>query len=52
MKGPNQGQRDITSPPGVGNFIPQMEYRHGIRFPVTLEDNSDIAPPVEPIAKV
>ncbi|HVS52820.1 MAG TPA: type II toxin-antitoxin system RelB/DinJ family antitoxin [Opitutaceae bacterium] len=45
-------QLGMTSTQAVNMFFAQIERRKAIPFPVTVEDNSDIAPPIEHVAKV
>lgn len=45
-------QLGMTSTQAVNMFFAQIERRKAIPFSVTLEDNSDIAPPIEHVAKV
>jgi len=46
------GQIGATSTRAVNMFFAQIECRKAIPFPVALEDNCDIAPPIEQVAKV
>lgn len=45
-------QLGMTSTQAVNMFFAQIERRKGIPFPVAIQDNSDIAPPIEHVAKV
>jgi len=46
------GQLGMTSTQAVNMFFAQIERRKGIPFPVTVADNSDLAPPIKHVAKV
>ena len=46
------GQLGMTSTQAVNLFFAQIERRKAIPFSITLEDNSEIAPPIEQVAKV
>jgi addiction module RelB/DinJ family antitoxin len=45
-------QLGMTSTQAVNMFFAQIERRKAIPFAVTVEDNRDIAPPIEQVAKV
>ena len=45
-------QLGLTSTQAVNLFFAQIERRRAIPFPLTLEDDSDIAPPIAQVAKV
>lgn len=45
-------QLGMTSTQAVNMFFAQIERRKAIPFPVSIEDDSDIAPPIEHVAKV
>jgi DNA-damage-inducible protein J len=45
-------QLGMTSTQAVNMFFAEIERRKAIPFPVAIEDNSDIAPPIEHVAKV
>lgn len=45
-------QLGMTSTQAVNMFFAQIERRKAIPFPVAVDDNSDIAPPIEHVAKV
>ncbi len=45
-------QLGMTSTQAVNMFFAQIERRKGIPFPLTVEDNGDIAPLIEQVAKV
>ena len=45
-------QLGMTSTQAANMFFAQIERRKAIPFPLTVEDNSDIAPPIEQVAKV
>ena len=45
-------QLGMTSTQAVNMLFAQIERRKGIPFPVTVEDNGDIVPPIEHVAKV
>ena len=42
----------MTSTQAANMFFAQIERRKAIPFPLAVEDNSDIAPPIEQVAKV
>lgn len=42
----------MTSMQAVNMFFAQIERRKAIPFPVAVEDNSDIPPPIDHVAKV
>ncbi len=42
----------ITPTQAINMLYAQIELRKAIPFPVTLEDNSQIAPPIEHVAQV
>ena len=46
------GQLGMTPTQAVNMFFAQIERRKAIPFPVAVENNSDIAPPIEQVAKV
>jgi antitoxin component of RelBE/YafQ-DinJ toxin-antitoxin module len=46
------GLLGMTSTQAVNMFFAQIECRKAIPLPITVEDNSDIAPPIEQVAKV
>lgn len=45
------GRLGMTSTQAVNMFFAQIERRKAIPFAVAIEDNSDIAPPIEHVAK-
>ncbi len=45
-------QLGMTSTQAVNMLFAQIERRKGLPFPVTVEDNSDVIPPIEHVAKV
>ena len=45
-------QLGMTSAQAVNMFFAQIERRKAIPFPVTIEDNSDVALPIDHVAKV
>ena len=45
-------QLGMTSTQAVNMLFAQIERRKGLPFPVTVEDNSDVVPPIEHVAKV
>jgi len=45
------GQLGMTSTQAVNMFFAQIERRRAIPFPLSIEDNSDIAPRIEQVAK-
>ncbi len=45
-------QLGMTPTQAVNMFFAQIERRKAIPFPVAIQDNSDIAPPIEHVAKV
>jgi addiction module RelB/DinJ family antitoxin len=45
-------QLGMTSTQAVNMLFAQIERRKAIPFPVTVGENSDIAPPIEHVAKV
>jgi addiction module RelB/DinJ family antitoxin len=45
-------QLDITPAQPVNMFYAQIERRRAIPFPVAVEDNSDVRPPIEHVARV
>ena len=42
----------MTSTQAVNLFFAQIEQRKGIPFPVSLEDNADILPPLQQVANL
>ena len=46
------GQLGLTSTQAINMFFAQIERRKAIPFPVAIDDNRDIAPPIEHVAKV
>ncbi len=45
-------QLGVTPTQAVNMFYAQIERRKAIPFPVAVDDNSDVAPPMEHIAEV
>lgn len=45
-------QLGMTSTQAVNMFFAQIERRKAIPFPVAIEDNRDLAPPIEHVAQV
>ena len=45
-------QLGMTPTQAVNMFFAQIERRKAIPFPVTVEDNSEVAPSIEHVAKV
>src|SRR6266536_2994791 len=45
-------QLGMTSTQAVNMFFAEIERRKAIPFPVAIDHNSDIAPPIEHVAKV
>ena len=45
-------QLGMTSTQAANMFFAQIERRKAIPFPLAVKDNSDIAPPIEQVAKV
>ena len=45
-------QLGMTSTQAVNMFFAQIERRKAIPFPVAIDDNRDVAPPIEHVAKV
>ena len=42
----------LTASQAINLFFAQIERRKGIPFAITLEDNSDITPPIKQVAEV